>query len=414
VVALRLEPAESSLRASIRTLPGHLTPSLFGTAIVAWFFAVSGPLLILLNAARQGNLSSSEVERWIFAGYGLGGIMTLLLSLRYRQPITVAWSISGCGLVGAFLGHWPLSYAIGVYFLAGVLSLLLGVTGWFKRVWMVVPLPIVLGMVSAILLPLGIGVVTAARAQPTYGGGAVAIFFIASRSKRLSRFVPPIVLAIVGGGVLAAATGAVHWGAVPLRLVDPAFGEVTFSLSATLELLVPLTLTMVVVQDAQSFAILKALGYRSPPVNAAVTATGIGTLLGAAFGSHSCCTAPVMIGIVGADPITPREGRYAGAIIVGLLFLPFAVFSPTATAITRAFPPELIQILGGLALLPVLSASLGQAFGSTFRMGAVIAFVVTLSGISIGGVGSPFWGLIAGCVASFVLERLDFAQLRNV
>jgi len=41
----------------------------------------------------------------------------------------------------------------------------------------------------------------------------------------------------------------------------------------------------------------------------------------------------------------------------------------------------------------------------SYREGALITFLVTISGISILGVGSAFWGLIAGVVAKCILEK---------
>lgn len=400
-----LPRAESPFLRNLRDLPGFLNTSTIAHGFVAWFFAVSGPLLILLNAARLGGLPARAVEGWIAVGYGVGGVLTILLSLMYGMPIAGAWSISGAVLVGGFLSQHALPEAVGVYVAAGVLSLILGMTGALQFILDRIPPPVILGMVAGVLLPFGIHAVKAAEAAPLYAGGAIIAYFAGSASPRLARRVPPIVWAVIVGVALANATSAIHWQAIELRVARPLLIAPTFSFAALAELLVPLTLTMVVVQDAQTVAILKSAGNARPPTNSIVAVTGLGTLVGSFFGSHSYCTAPVMCGILSSDEVQPAEGRYAAAVVSGLLFLPFALLAPAAAAAVTAFPAPLVQVLGGLALLPVLVQSLGKSFEAPLRQSALIAFVVTLSNVTLWHVGAPFWGIVLGALAAFVLER---------
>ena len=81
----------------------------------------------------------------------------------------------------------------------------------------------------------------------------------------------------------------------------------------------------------------------------------------------------------------------------GVAYSVAALFAGIFSTLYGAFPLELTAILAGLALLPVITASLSDALEKKdFRDSAVVTFLVTISGVSGWGVGAPFWGLLAG------------------
>ncbi|WP_171555118.1 benzoate/H(+) symporter BenE family transporter, partial [Shigella sonnei] len=74
-----------------------------------------------------------------------------------------------------------------------------------------------------------------------------------------------------------------------------------------------------------------------------------------------------------------------------------------------ALPVSWIQMLAGLALLSTIGGSLYQALHNERereRDAAVVAFLVTASGLTLVGIGSAFWGLIAGGVCYVVLNLI--------
>ncbi len=74
-------------------------------------------------------------------------------------------------------------------------------------------------------------------------------------------------------------------------------------------------------------------------------------------------------------------------------------------ALLAAFPPALVLVIAGLALLGSIANGLTQALeGEATREAALITFLVTLSGVVIAGIGSAFWGVVAGAVALFVQQ----------
>jgi benzoate membrane transport protein len=176
-----------------------------------------------------------------------------------------------------------------------------------------------------------------------------------------------------------------------------------------IELVIPLALTVVAIQNAQGIAILRNMGYE-PPFNAITVASGVGSILVAPFGSQSVCLAGPMTGIVTSANIGPAESRYAAALVTGLLWMLFGLLAPMATAMSRILPPSLIDLLAGLALLQVLGSSFAAAFGANFRMGALFTFLITTSGVQLFTIGAPFWGLVGGSLISLLLERRDFTS----
>ena len=92
-------------------------------------------------------------------------------------------------------------------------------------------------------------------------------------------------------------------------------------------------------------------------------------------------------------------------MLYGLLMLLFGLAAPMAVALGLALPAAFIGVLGGLAIVRVLQGWMSTAFGSELSFGALTAFLVTLSGVSIVHIGAPFWGLVFGLAASWLMER---------
>jgi benzoate membrane transport protein len=120
-----------------------------------------------------------------------------------------------------------------------------------------------------------------------------------------------------------------------------------------------------------------------------------------------CVTGPVN-GVLNTSG--RKERRYAGGIVFGLCLILFGLFAPVATQLALAMPAAFIGILGGLAMLPVLQGAFVSAFRGEFQLGALISFIVTISGIAPFNIGAAFWGLVFGFAASALLERKDFAR----
>jgi len=156
---------------------------------------------------------------------------------------------------------------------------------------------------------------------------------------------------------------------------------------------------------AQGIAILQAAGHK-PPINTITTACGAGSLVAALFGAVSTCLTGPVNAILSSGG--ERGTQYAAAVVVALLAILFGLFAPLFTALMLATPPGFIAALAGLALLRVLQGAFQISFRGCFTIGALVTFLVTLANHPIYNIGAPFWGLVFGVLASWLLERADF------
>jgi benzoate membrane transport protein len=57
--------------------------------------------------------------------------------------------------------------------------------------------------------------------------------------------------------------------------------------------------------------------------------------------------------------------------------------------------------------LRALQGSFTTAFSGSYPLGALVAFLITVTDLPILNVGAAFWGLVFGMATSFLLERRD-------
>lgn len=160
-------------------------------------------------------------------------------------------------------------------------------------------------------------------------------------------------------------------------------------------------------QNAPGFATLQASGYRVP-VSPLIVATGGLALLLSPFGVYSICIAAITAAICQSPEAHPDpQKRWLAAAAAGVFYLLAGIFGGSITSLMSALPMAWIQMLAGLALLGTISGSLFQALNQeSERDAAVVTFLVTASGVTLGGVGSAFWGLALGGVSYVLLSTL--------
>jgi len=375
---------------------------------IGWLFAATGPVAIILAAGSRGGLSESEIASWIFGVFFFNGLITILFCWLYRQPLAFFWTIPGTVLVGQSLTHLNFHEVVGAYYVTGALMLVLGLTGWVKRVMKLVPLSIVMGMVAGVFLRFGLDLVHAVFADTAIAGTMVVTWLILSWAPQLGRRCPPIIGALLVGALATIILGGFDTSLpLHLELFRPVVQEPTWSVAAMVELVVPLAITVLVVQNGQGFAVLKAAGHNAP-VNAVTIACGIGALVSAIVGGISTClTGPTNAILVGSGA---RERQYIAGIVVGLLAIVFGLFAPTFTRLLLNSPKSFIAALAGLAMLRVLQTAFITAFARQFSLGALVAFLVTVADVPLLNVGAAFWGLVSGIIVSLLLERADFTS----
>ena len=378
----------------------------FANGLVAFLFAVSGPVAIILSVGTRGGLSPSDLSSWIFGAFFVNGLISIAFCWWYRQPLVFFWTIPGAVLLGPALGHLAWTEVIGAFVATGILMLALGLSGWVRRAMEAVPMPIVMGMVAGVFLRFGLDLVYAMRDDVWIAAPMAAAFVVLGALPRLARLLPPLIGALAFGIVMIWALGRFEAGPEAVALVRPNLYAPAFSWRAMVELVVPLAITVLVVQNGQGIAVLRAAGH-TPPVDAITVACGAGAIVTAFVGAVSTCLTGPVNAIISSSG--DKRRHYTAGIFVGLLALGFGLFAPVFTRLMLGTPKAFIAALAGLAMLRVLQTAFTVSFRGGFALGALVTFLVTVADIPILTIGAPFWGLVFGYATSRLLERGDFA-----
>lgn len=389
----------------LRDLPKHLSISTVGAAVVAAIFGCTGPALIIINGGEANGLSAAQISSWIFGIYVFGGLISFVMALYYKMPITGAYSIPGAVLVVAALKDYTFGEMVGAFIAAGVIVLVIGLTGLVQKVATWLPFPIVMAMIAGALIRFGVGVVDAAQALPVVVGAAIVGYLLLSR---VIRTIPGVVGALVFGSVAAAITGSFSPLPGGLVLSAPELVAPSFSFGAILAVGVPLAILVIGAENTQAMGVLMVERYR-PPFNSMTVISGVAGLVTALFGGHNANIAGPMTAICSSEQAgANKDGRYAASVVNGALFLLFGVFASVAVGIVGTLPSELIAALAGLAMIGVLLQAFQSSFGNArFQVGALVALVVAMSGVTIFQISAPFWSLVAGVATTLILETKD-------
>ena len=383
---------------------GHVS-----NAVIAFLFAASAPVAIILGVGEKGGLTERDMASWIFGAFVLNGILGIVISISYRQPLVFFWTISGAVLVGPALEHLSFPEVIGAFYGTGILLLVLGLSGWVKRIMAILPMPIIMAMVAGVFLQFSLDWIKALGDTPWIAGPMTVTFILLSLNYRISQRVPPMVGVLVVGILTVVFTDSFEsTGNLNFAIIAPNIYLPQFSWPAIFELVVPLAVTVLAAQNAQGIAILSANNH-NPPVNTITAVCGGTSIIAAIFGAVSTCLTGPVNAILSSSG--EKHQQYTAAIIICLLAIIFGVYAPLFTKLMLATPPAFIATLAGLALLRVLQNSFFVSFGGGFTLGALISFLVTTVDQPILNIGAPFWGLVFGLTTSWLLERQDFKNV---
>lgn len=389
-------------RPTLRDIARDLGPQEIGNGLVALIFSASGPIAVILAAAAAGNLDPGQTSSWIFGAFLGNGLLTLLLTWLYRSPQAYFWTIPGTVLAGDALTHLSFGEVIGAYLATAVLVFLLGWTGLIGRIMAVLPPTIVMAMVTGIFLRFGLDLIGAAIDDPIIALPMILIFIALSVSARVSAVAPPVAIAAVVGTIIAIIAGQLGSGILDDGLIaTPVVTSPEFSLAAMIELVLPLAITVVIVQNGQGVAVLKAAGHR-PGVNLAAAASGLVSIPMAFIGNVTTCLTGPTNALIVAGP--RKERHYAAAMVTALGAVAVGLFSPAFVGFMLAMPVSFIAALAGIAMLTPLKNAFVAGFSGAFSTGALVCFLVTVSEITLLGITAPFWGIVFGCIVAWLLD----------
>lgn len=364
--------------------------------------------VIVSQAAQALGATPGQVASWMWAlGMGMG-VTGIFLSLRYKTPIAIAWSTSGAAMLITGAAGVSLADATGAFIVSGLLIAVCGFTGWFERVIDKIPMPIAAGMLSGVLLRFGID---AFASMKTAFALTFAMFCVYLAARRWApRYA--VILALLLGLAIAGAQGLLHVDGVHYVLARPEFVMPRFSSQAMIGVALPLFVVTMASQNVPAVAVLRASGY-AVPISPLIGWTGAATTVLAPFGGFALNLATITAAIcTGREAHEDPARRYVAAVMAGVFYMLTGLFGATIGALFAAFPKELVLAIAGFALLGTIGSGLAVAVTEEgAREPALVTFLVSASGVTLLGIGSAFWGLVAGTIALVILKSGKTAWL---
>ena len=380
-----------------------LSLSAAAAGFVAVLVGFTSSVAIVFSAAQALGATPAQISSWMWA-LGLGmGLCTLLPSLWWRQPVMVAWSTPGAAVLATagLAGGFDMAQATGAFIVCAALITLFGVTGWFEKMLDRIPTPIASALLAGVLTRFGLDAFVALKSALGLVLAMLLSYLVGRRW--WPRYAVPGVLLV--GVVFAATKGQLHLGSVQWGLTLPVFTMPEFTWRATVSLALPLFVVTMASQNLPGVAAIRAAGY-AMPISKIITITGLATLVLAPFGAFALNLSAITAAIcMGREAHPDPDKRYVAAASCGLIFCVIGLFGAAVTGVLTAFPRELVVAIAGLALLGSIGGGLALALKEdAHREAALITFLVTLSGVALGGIGSAFWGVVAGALALFVQQ----------
>ena len=377
------------------------------SAATAGFVAVlvgfTSSVAIVFQAALAFGATPAQITSWMWA-LGLGmGLCSALPSLILKQPVMVAWSTPGAAVLATAgaAGGFSMAEAVGAFMVCAALITLAGATRWFERVMNRIPMALAAALLAGVLARFGLQAFAAAQTALPLVLLMLGAYLLARRL--VPRYAIPLALAL--GVAQAATAGRIGWSAVSLELATPVFTAPRFTLAAAVSLALPLFVVTMASQNLPGVAVMRATGYQMP-VSGLITLTGLATLVLAPFGAFALNFSAITAAIcMGPEAHEDPARRYTAAVSCGVLYTVLGLFGAVVAGLLTAFPKELVAVIAGLALLGSIGGGLAAALqDEKQREAALITFLVTLSGVVIAGIGSAFWGVVAGAAALFVQQ----------
>jgi benzoate membrane transport protein len=307
----------------------------------------------------------------------------------------VAWSTPGAAVLATagLAGGFSMAEAVGAFIVCAALITLAGATGWFERVMNRIPMALASALLAGVLARFGLQAFSAAQTALPLVVLMLASYVIARRL--LPRYAVPVTL--VAGVTFAAFKGQMAWSAVSFSTGRAGLYRAAVQRQRAGQ---P---GAAAVRGDHGLAEPAGRGgdARHRLRHAGVPAHHDDRPGHAGAGALWCLCAQLQRHHRGhlhgpeahEDPASALHRR---RVLRGDLHV-LGLFGAVVTGLLTAFPKELVAAIAGLALLGTIGNGLAVALkDESHREAALITFLVTLSGVVLAGIGSAFWGVVAG------------------
>ncbi|WP_330252491.1 benzoate/H(+) symporter BenE family transporter [Nocardia sp. NBC_00565] len=401
----RLSPAPAETPSAPPVTPEVGLAQPLGAGAVTALVGFTSAFAVVLSGLTAVGATSAQAASGLLALCVTQAIGMMLLSYRYRLPITLAWSTPGAALLastGAIAGGWPA--AVGAFAITGVLIVITGLWQRLGNLVAAIPVEIAQAMLAGVLLPLCLAPVQAVPASPAVVVPVIVVWLVLQRFAKRWAVIAAFATAAIGAGISI----AVQHKHLDFAAMTPAL-ELTvphWSWQAMIGVAVPLYIVTMASQNIPGTAVMKSFDYHVP-WRASMTVTGIGTILGAPAGGHAINLAAISAALSAAPAAHPDpKRRWIAAFTAGGTYLILALGSAALVTLIATAPRGTLETVAGLALLATLAAALASALKSEqHREAGVVTFLIAASGVGFLGIGAAFWALVAGLVVRKVLAH---------
>jgi benzoate membrane transport protein len=364
--------------------------------VLAAVVGFASAFAVVLTGLAGAGASPAQAASGLLALCVLQGLLSIVLSLRWRQPVNIVWSTPGAALlVSASLPHGGFGIAVTAFLMTGLLIVAAGLFRPLARAVSAIPISLASAMLAGVLMELCLAPIQAVARLPTLALPIVIAWALGWSFAR--RYAVPI--AVLVATVIVVSTTRIPASAMALAWAQPEFVTPTLDLLRAAGIAVPMFIVTMASQNVPGLAVLRGNGY-DVPVGKVFVTTGLGTLVVALFGGHALNLSAITAALcAGPEADANPARRYIASVAAGVCYIVLGLCAGFAAVLIAASPPLLIQAVAGLALLGSLAAALGSALADEGqRLAAITTFVTTASGVSIGGIAGAFWGLVAGGV----------------
>lgn len=374
-----------------------------GAGVVCALVGFTSSFAVVLGGLRAVGASAGQAASGLLAVSVTMGAASVLLSWRYRMPITSAWSTPGAALListGAVTGGWPA--AVGAFVVCGVLLVLTGLWPGLAALVRRIPAPIAQAMLAGVLLPLCVAPVTALAKHPAAVAPVLVVWLVLLKVRPRWAVPAAFVVALVVIGVALVRSDAVPAASALVPHLEWTTPSMAFQ--ALTGVALPLYIVTMASQNIPGVAVMSTFGY-TVPWRAALSVTGVGSVLGAAFGGHAINLAAISAALAaGPDAGEDTARRWPAGVATGCVYMVLGVLSTGLTAAVLAAPDGVVQAVAGVALVGAFaSACAGAMADEASRTPAAVTFVVAASGTTVVGIGSAFWALVVGLAVYLML-----------
>lgn len=239
-----------------------ISPQSVFMGLLAGFVGSASSFAVVLQGLTGVGASPEQAASGLMALSLSMGICAIVLSLKTRLPISIAWSTPGAALLatsGAIEGGFAV--AVGAFIVCAVLIIISGVWKPLGRAVAGIPAPLANAMLAGVLLGLCLAPVKAVAFDPLLGLPIVIAWIVMGRFNRLLA-IPAALLAFIGVMVfgiefpenaLTDLGGAI---APPVEFVMP-----EFTLAGLVGIALPLFIVTMASQNIPGTAVLRANDY---------------------------------------------------------------------------------------------------------------------------------------------------------